>query len=351
MSWQEIETPGVIVDLTIVEANLKRMQDYCDAHGIRLRPHIKTHKINALAQMQLDLGAVGITCQKLTEAEAMLGSGASDILISYPMIGPQKAARLGALAGKARFTVAADSPMAIETAAAAAAIAGAEIGILVEFDSGMGRTGVIAPEAALALMQQVLATPGLRLAGLMTYPASAQTVTFMAALKPLLRAQGLDVPPLSVGGSPKAYQTHSLGGVDELRVGTYIYNDRNMIAAGAASVDDCALHVIATVISTPKPGHFIIDAGTKTLTSDLSGAAHPGYGYLRDYPDAVIERLTEEHGIVRIDPALPAPKIGEKIRIIPNHVCPVSNLHDTISVVRGDGVQDIWQVSARGATR
>lgn len=351
MTPDDLETPVPVVDLAKVEANLRKMQDYCDAHGLKLRPHIKTHKIAELARRQMELGAVGLTCQKLTEAEAMLASGCTDILISYPMIGPEKAKRLASIAGRAKFTVAADSALAIETAAEAARLSGAEIGVLVEFDSGMGRTGVVTPEEARDLAVKVSNTAGLRFAGVMTYPASEQTVTFVAALKPLLEAEGLSLPLVSGGGTPRAFHTHELGCVDELRVGTYIYHDRAMVAAGAATEDECALLVLATVISTPKPGHFILDSGTKTLTSDLAGAAGPGYGKLIDYPEAVIERLTEEHGIVHIDPALPAPKLGEKVWILPNHVCPVSNLHDQVMVRHADGRIEAWDVSARGCTR
>lgn len=351
MTYDDIETPAPLVDLATVERNLARMQAYCDTHGIRLRPHIKTHKIVRLARRQAELGAIGITCQKLTEAEVMLDSGVQDILISYPLIGPQKARRLAAIAGKARFTVAADSALAVDTAAEAARLSGAEIGVLVEFDSGLGRTGVVTPEAALALAQQVVATPGLRFAGVMTYPANEATAAFVARLRPMLDAAGIGLPMVSGGGSPRAFHMHELGCVDELRVGTYIYNDRAMIGAGAATIEDCALMVIATVISIPQPGHFIIDAGTKTLTSDPAGPGNPGFGLLVDYPQAVIERLTEEHGIVSIDPALPAPKLGEKVRIVPNHVCPVSNLHDQVLVRLPDGTLEAWDVSARGCTR
>ncbi|MDF0601667.1 alanine racemase [Psychromarinibacter sp. C21-152] len=346
-----LETPIPVVDLARVEANLRRMQDYCDAHGLKLRPHIKTHKIVELARRQMALGAVGLTCQKLTEAEVMLERGCDDILISYPMIGAEKARRLAALAPRARITVAADSPLAVETAAAAAREAGTAIGVLVEFDSGMGRTGVTTPEAAAALARQVADTEGLRLAGVMTYPTTEATVTFVAALRPLLEADGLDIPTVSGGGTPGAFRSHELGVADELRVGTYIYNDRNTVISGACTLDDCALHVLATVISTPQPGHFILDCGSKTLTSDLSGEGHPGYGLLIDYPDAVIEKLTEEHGIVRTDPAGPAPMLGEKVWILPNHVCPVSNLHDRVVVRHSDGRTEDWEVSARGCTR
>ncbi|MDF0597906.1 alanine racemase [Psychromarinibacter halotolerans] len=351
MSLNELETPVPVVDLAKVDANLKRMQDYCDTHGIKLWPHIKTHKIVEMAKRQLALGAEGLVCQKLTEAEVMLDAGCENILISYPMIGMEKARRLAAIAGKAKFTVAADSICAVDTLREAAEMSGAEIGVLVEFDSGMGRTGVVTPKEAYELAEMISDTDGLRFAGLMTYPSNENSVAFLKEVKPLLDAAGFGLPVFSGGGTPKAFHQHELGIVDQLRVGTYIYHDRNTVAAGAASLEDCALHVLATVISTPKPGHFVLDCGTKTLTSDPVAAPNKGHGLLVDYPEAVIERLTEEHGMVTLDPDLPAPRIGEKVLILPNHVCPVSNLHDQVAVRQRDGSFEFWDVSARGCTR
>ncbi|MGV0910831.1 alanine racemase [Martelella sp. FOR1707] len=348
MTFEDLETPAPLVNLAIVDANLKRMQDYCDRHGIRLRPHIKTHKSIAMAKRQLALRAHGITCQKLGEAEVMADAGINDILISYPLIG--KAKRLAALAARAKVTVAIDSEQALATAAEAAALAKRDIGVLVEFDSGAKRTGVVRVEDALALARKITDTPHLAFAGLMTYPANENTVAFVNAARAAFDDAGIAIPMVSGGGTPDAFSVHELGVIDELRVGTYIYNDRMMIGAGHASLADCAFDVIATVVSRPEENRAIIDAGSKSLTSDPSGKGGPGHGLIRAYPDAVIDRLSEEHGMVDLSNSAAKPRIGERLRIVPNHVCPVTNLHDEIWV-EADGEISEWPVDARGLTR
>ena len=346
------DTPMPVIDLAIVEANLKRMQDYCDAHGLKLRPHIKTHKIPDLAHRQLALGAVGITCQKIGEAEVMADAGLTDILISYPLLGDSKIARLGALAKRARISMVADSAMGIETAAAAARETGARIGVLVEFESGGNRVGVQSPQEALALAKRIAETPGLDFLGLMTYPLGEQGAAFIAEAKPLFEAEGIPIRTISAGGTPKAFSAHQVPGVTELRVGTYVYNDRNTVDAGAASLDDCALTIEATVVSRPTENRAIIDAGSKTLSSDLTaGGPARGYGLLRDYPEAVIVKLNEEHGIVDLSASAAKPALGERVRIIPNHVCVVVNLHDEVLVHNGGADAKMARIAARGLTR
>lgn len=348
MTFEDLETPAPLVDLAIVDANLKRMQDYCDQHGIALRPHIKTHKSIAMARRQLALGARGITCQKLGEAEVMADAGIDDILISYPLIGKEK--RLAALAARAKMTVAIDSAAALETAAEAAALAQSEIAVLVEFDSGAKRTGVVTVEEALALARKITDTTNLTFAGLMTYPANENTAAFVKAARPVFEAAGLAIPMVSGGGTPDAFSVHTLGVIDELRVGTYIYNDRMMIGAGHAQLADCAFDVIVTVVSRPEPDRAVIDAGSKSLTSDPSGKGGPGHGLIRAYPDAVIDRLSEEHGMVDLSRCAKKPEIGERLRVVPNHVCPVTNLHDAIFVLENGTITE-WPVDARGLTR
>ena len=343
-----LDTPVPVIDLDIVEQNLARMQAYADTHGLSLRPHIKTHKLPRFAQRQVALGAVGITCQKLGEAEVMAEAGLDDILISYPLIGTGKARRLAALARRITMRAAIDNPLALETVALAAQEAGRPIGVLVEFDSGMKRTGVTSVEAALALIAQVRAADGLRFDGLMTYPSSAATTDFVRAVQ----AAGVALPMVSGGGTPGAAHAHEIGGVTEMRVGTYIYNDRTLVEGGVAALEDCALHVHATVISRPTETRAILDCGSKTLSSDLvPRGASAGYGLLIDYPDAIIERLSEEHGMVDLSRSAAKPALGERVRILPNHVCVVTNLHDEVAVSRGGMVEGIWPVPARGMTR
>lgn len=352
MQVSDLDTPVPVIDLDRVERNLDRMQNYCRQHGLALRPHIKTHKMPHLAHRQVELGAVGITCQKLGEAEVMVDAGLDDILISYPLIGAAKALHLAQLARRAIMRVAVDNPIAVETAAWAARTAGKPIGVLVEFDSGAKRTGVTSIEQALALARAVHDADGLRFDGLMTYPSTAETAHFVALSKQRFAEDGISITVVSGGGTPNAWQAHEVPGLTEVRVGTYIYHDRATVAAGAASLEDCALHLHATVVSRPTAERAIMDAGTKSLTSDLvAPSAGPGYGLIVGYPDAVIERLNEEHGMIDVSRCRRKPQIGEVLRIVPNHVCVVSNLHDEIVVSREGRVIDTWRVAARGKTR
>ena len=351
MLIDELETPVPVIDLDRVEHNLAKMQAYCDQHGLKLRPHIKTHKIPALARRAVELGASGITCQKLGEAEVMAEAGLDDILISYPLIGPAKALRLAALARRVRMSVAVDSSMALDTATSAASAAGAEIGVLIEFESGANRVGVQTVADALALARKAADTPGLRFDGLMTYPLGASAASFIAGARDAFAAAGLDIRTVSGGGTPTAWTAHQTSGVTELRVGTYVYHDRATVAAGAAELDDCALHVVATVVSRPTDDRAVIDAGSKTLSSDLvAPEAGHGFGLLLDYPDAVITRLNEEHGTIDLSHSVHRPVLGERLRILPNHVCVVSNLHDAVVAVRDGAMVGCLPIAARGRT-
>jgi D-serine deaminase-like pyridoxal phosphate-dependent protein len=348
----ELETPVPVIDLDRVEANLRALQEYCDQHGLKLRPHIKTHKLPALAHQQVALGAVGITCQKLGEAEVMADAGLDDILISYPLLGAIKAHRLAALAKRVRIRVAIDNPLALATVAEAAREAGTPIGVLVEFDSGGKRTGVVSVDEALALATTIRDTAGLRFDGLMTYPSTAATAEFVAAAKPRFAAAGIEIAVVSGGGTPKAWQAHEIAGLTEVRVGTYIYHDRATVGVGAATLDNCALHVHATVISRPTETRAVIDAGSKSLSSDrVDPSIGEGYGLILEYPDAVIERLNEEHGVIDLTRCAGKPVIGERVRIVPNHVCVVTNLHDEVVTSRRGEVVATWPIPARGKTR
>ena len=352
MNIDQLETPVPVIDLDRVEHNLAKMQAYCDLHNLKLRPHIKTHKLPMFALRQLALGAGGITCQKLGEAEVMADAGVTDILLSYPMIGPAKASRLAALAKRVAMRVAVDNPVALGTVASAAREAGAEIGALVEFDSGGQRTGVVTVDEALELAQAIVATEGLRFDGLMTYPSSAETARFVAAAKQRLGGAGIEIRTVSGGGTPNAWSQHEIEGLTELRVGTYIYHDRATVGVGAATLDECALHLHATVVSRPTETRAIIDAGSKSLSSDrVAPSVGDGYGLILEYPDAIIERLNEEHGILDLTHSARKPAIGERVRIVPNHVCVVTNLHDEVVTSRHGLVEATMPVAARGRTR
>jgi D-serine deaminase-like pyridoxal phosphate-dependent protein len=342
----DLDTPVATVDLDRVEANIKRLQSYLDEHQIQNRPHIKTHKIPAIAQMQLDAGAVGITCQKLGETDVMMRAGVRDIFLPYNIIGGKKLARLVSLAKEATISVTADSQYTVDGLSRAASQAGIELSILVEFDTGGQRCGVQTPEQAIELAQYIEQQPGLKFGGLMTYPANERTDALVREVKESLSSKGIPVNRVSVGGTAKMWQAHTLHEITEYRAGMYVYGDRGMLKAGAVSLDDCALKITATVVSRPTADRGILDAGSKTLSSDLVGLE--GYGLILEYPDAQIYALSEEHGHVDFSKCDHKPQIGERVTVIPNHCCVVSNLFNQMIGVRKGTVEVVWDVAARG---
>lgn len=345
----ELDTPAVLVDIDRVEANLKRVQDYADSHGIKLRPHIKTHKLPRFAKRAIELGAVGITVQKLGEAEVMADAGVTEIFLPYNILGAAKLARLKALSERVHITVTADSAETVEGLSAAFAGAAKPLTVLVECDTGMGRCGVQTPAAALALAAKIANSPGLSFGGLMTYPQAGQVqanAAWLAAAKVALTNAGLPPAIISNGGTPDLWRAHEVTAATEHRPGTYIYMDRFQVAKGVGGFEDCALTVLATVVSRPTEDRAIIDAGSKALTSDLLGMT--GFGLIEAYPEAVIVGLSEEHGTIDLSACATKPKIGEKIRIIPNHACVVSNLFDDVTLISGDAVVETVPVAARG---
>ena len=342
-------TPAVVIDLDIVTHNIARLQAACEARGLANRPHIKTHKSPVLAAMQRDAGATGITCQKLGEAEIMADAGFDDILISYNLIGEEKIARLAALIPRARIIVAADNPVAVDAYAEAAKRAGKQLEVVIECDTGRKRAGVESVAEAIALAERIKAHPQLLFAGFMLYnPEDAvdETQVFLDEALAGIRSMGLDAPIISTGGTPNLGNLGRIRGATEHRAGTYIFNDRMMLACGAAELADCALHVYATVVSRAGPERGILDSGSKTLTSDTGGLE--GHGLIREYPQAKIARFAEEHGFLDLSASPRKPGIGEVVRVIPNHVCVVVNMVDRLIAVRGDEVVGEIPVAARG---
>jgi len=345
-------TPALVIDMDRVERNIARVQKICDAAGVANRPHIKTHKSPFLAQLQIKAGARGITCQKLGEAEVMAEAGIDDILISYNLIGDEKMARLGALLARTRVTVAADNPVVVAGLGAAGQIAGRPLPVVVECDTGRKRAGVETSAEAIALAQQIAATPGLTFAGLMMYPTETgwpDAQRFYDDALRGLRQSGLDPLIVSTGGSPNLKNVGQLKGATEHRPGTYIYNDRMQVAAGVATWDDCALNVYATVVSRAAPDRGILDAGSKTLTADTGGL--DGYGLILEHPEAKIARFAEEHGFLDLSRSNTRPNVGDIVRIVPNHVCVVVNMFDEVVMVRGDEIIGTLPITARGKIR
>lgn len=344
-----IETPAVLIDLDIVEANITAAQAHFDAIGVQFRPHIKTHKIPRLARMQLREGAHGIACQKLSEAEVFAAEGFDDILLCFNLLSPAKIQRLRVLASECSLTVVADNLETVQALSAGFADCSDRLAVLVECDTGMGRCGVQSPQAAADLALAIDTAPGLRFQGLMTYPAiqaEAAVQSFLSQAKTLCTQATGHCDTISSGGTPTMADAALAPIVTEYRAGTYIYNDRSLVARGACDWHDCALTVLATVVSRPTPSRAILDAGSKSLTSDLLGLQ--GYGHVVAYPGARISALSEEHAILTLDPDQPGPAIGERVHIIPNHACPVSNLVDTVYLHRGGHLIGAQEVSARG---
>ncbi|GHA24302.1 alanine racemase [Devosia pacifica] len=345
----DLETPAVLIDLERVEANLKRTQDYADAHGVRLRPHIKTHKLPRFAKRQLELGAIGITVQKLGEAEVMADAGISDIFLPYNIIGASKLKRLRALTQRITIRVTADSSQVVDGLSQAFADADKPLDVLIECDTGGSRCGVQTPEAALELAQHIDKAAGLSFAGLMTYPAAggyAEAAQWLATAKTLIEDAGLPLRIISNGGTPDLWNAHANTVATEHRPGTYIYLDRMQVNFGMGTLEDCALTVLATVVSRPTETRAVIDAGSKALSSDAPGLG--GYGYIIGYPEAEISTLSEEHGVIDLTKCDTKPAIGDVLRIIPNHACVVSNLFNEVNLVSGDQVVETVPVAARG---
>jgi D-serine deaminase-like pyridoxal phosphate-dependent protein len=346
---REFGTPAVVVDLDIVERNIARVQELCNAAGIANRPHIKTHKSPVIASMQRDAGARGITCQKVGEAEVMAEAGHDDILIAYNILGEEKLGRLGRLLSRTKVTVAADNPTVVAGLPQAAAIAGRDLGVVVECDTGRKRAGVETVEEAVALARDIASRPGLTFAGFMLYPpenAMGETQAFLDAASAGIRELGLEPQIVSSGGTPNLLNLGKIKGVTEHRAGTSVFNDRMMLAAGVAQLQDCALTVYATVVSRAGSERGIVDSGSKTLTSDTGGLE--GHGLILEHPQAKIARFAEEHGFLDLSACNDRPNIGDVVRIIPNHVCVVVNMVDRLVAVRGNEIVGELPVAARG---
>ena len=355
-----LDTPSLVVDLDRHDRNLRRAADYAAAHHLHLRPHVKTHKATAVAAEQLRLGARGLTCATPFEAEVM-AEVCDDLLVAYPPVGRWRAARIAALPSRVRVIVALDSSHALAEIGAAACAARRTIGVYVELDLGMRRVGVPDVDDAIRLARAAQGQPGVEFAGIAFYPGhvrepmAEQDAALGVLQGSLTRAleqfagAGVAAPVVSGGSTPTLWRTHELQGVTEFRPGTYVYNDRTTAAIGACDRDDCALTVLATVVSTAVPGQAVIDAGAKSLGREpVRGAAGEGFGQLLDRPDVLVERMSEEHGVLDLRATDWRPEVGERVRVIPNHVCIAVHLNDLVYGVRGDRVVTSWPIDARG---
>ncbi len=354
MHFSELDTPALLVDLDVMEKNLSRVAGYAREHGLRLRPHTKTHKIPTLGKRQLALGAAGLTVAKTTEGEVMLESGTPDLLVAYPVVGQQKLVRLKAMSEATHVSVALDS---LETAKTLNDLH-AKIGVLVEVDVGLGRVGV-KPQEAPALVQEIEKLPNLHWEGLAFYPGhikglgdedQPQIETLRRTVLDLVDTfTALRLPPaiVSGGSTPLLWQSHTIEGMNEIRPGTYIFNDRNTWAMGACAREDCAAALLCTVVSV-QGGRMMIDGGSKTFSSDRLATGGEGFGELVDAPGAKFHKMNEEHGYVDIRECARTFKVGDQVQVLMNHVCVAVNLQERIYGVRGGQVEHIWEVKGRG---
>ena len=362
----DLDTPALLVDIDKLKSNIDDMAAFADAEGIKLRPHAKTHKTPQIAKMQLEAGAVGLTVAKLSEAEVFIEAGCDDILVAYPLVGEAKHRGLIELMHRARISTALDHIDIAEGLSRAMTKANLELPVLVEVDTGLRRCGVLPGAPARDLALAVARLPGLRVAGILTHEGHAQLAgdpgqvretglsagEMMAETAERIRKSGLEVETISVGLTATAKITATVAGVTETRPGIYVFYDRSEVLHQVVDAERCAATALSTVATRPTPERIILDAGTKALTSDRAGVSPPvdGHGIVVDHPDWQLNSLSEEHGATVIPPDDPV-QIGERARIIPNHICPVVNLFDKIFVTRGDVVIDEWAVAARGKSQ
>ena len=361
---EPLDTPVIAVDEALLHRNIGEMASLAQSYGVSLRPHAKTHKSPRIARLQLEAGAIGLTCAKLGEAEVLVAeAGVSDILIAYPIVGAVKIRRLLALTNSAHITVAVDSREAALALSHAFAASGRVLDIYIEVNTGQDRAGARAGQEAIDLAVEIARMPGLRLSGVMTHeghagfsaPDAIATVAQNAGHSLVetaerIRVLGIEIHQVSVGSTPSSWFTPRVKGITEMRPGTYVFHDNNAFRHGRLGPDRCAARVIATVVSRPAPDRAILDAGSKALALDPS-PSHPGHGYIVGHPSATIARLSEEHGVVVLPPSEQGFNVGDRVEIIPNHICPAVNLTDELVIVRDGAIIDCWPVTARGKVR
>ena len=360
MTWNlnHLETPAAVVDLERMQANLERTFQYCRAHGLGWRPHIKTHKTPELASEQLRQGAIGLTVSTPAEAE-VLSAGADDILLAYPPVGEAKLRRLMRLPNNVRLTVGLDSAEVLRGLAAAVHEHGRTVRVLVELDVGMHRVGVQTPAAAASLATEAQQLEGIDYRGIMFYPghirgpmdeqgpAIASLSDHLGSFLSALSVAGLAPGIVSGGSTPTFWRSHEIAGLTEVRPGTSIFNDRTTAVIGACRWEEIAYTVLATVVSTSVPGQAVVDAGAKSLAKEELRGAGGGYGALLDNPGVTLRALSEEHGILDLSGTSWRPRVGDRVRVVPNHVCVSVNLHERLWGVRAEEVTESWEVAGR----
>jgi D-serine deaminase-like pyridoxal phosphate-dependent protein len=366
MQLSDLPTPQVLIDHRRLTNNIDRVQQMASAAGMRLRPHAKTHKSPVIAKMQIDRGAIGVCCAKIGEAEVFADAGVLDIRLPYP-VNPANASRLMAVMDRATISIIVDHLDVAHGWSDAMSAAGRTLDVLIKVDVGFHRCGIDPDADPLTFVQAVAAMPGLRLRGFLSHAGhgyhaaseeelcaiAQQEAATLASLRDRAAQSGIPIDELSVGATPTLRYSVRQPGLTELRPGNYVYFDRTQVALGAATLDDCALTVMATVVAK-HPGRIILDSGSKTLTNDTARGISkaPGYGAVLTDGGHVdealtIERLSEEHATVRVDGTTRL-KPGDRVRVLPNHSCTVSNLVDAVRLVDGEMVIGTLPVAARG---
>lgn len=359
LSPDELPTPAILVDLDVLEGNVRRMAARAQAAGVRLRPHAKTHKSVDIGAMQRAAGATGLSLAKTSEAEVFVAAGFDDLFLAFPVVGADKARRLLALSDRARIAVGVDSEEGGRTLAGVFHEAGRKLDVLIKVDVGLHRVGV-APERALDLARAITDIRGLRLRGLFTHAGhgylaetqdGVQKVAqdegeILARVAAEVRAAGIAVEEVSVGSTPTAARAMTVPGVTECRPGNYVFHDASQVGLGTCAIEDCALTILATVVSVPARDRAVVDAGSKTLSNDPLRPRSGGHGWILGRKSR-LKSLSEEHGAIEVEPG-EVFRVGERVRILPNHACVVANLHDRLLGVRRDRVEALLGVTARG---
>jgi D-serine deaminase-like pyridoxal phosphate-dependent protein len=356
---EDLPTPSVLVDLDVLERNVARMQERANRAGVKLRPHAKTHKSVSIGRMQLAAGARGLTLAKTSEAEVFADLGIDDVFLAYPVVGADKARRLLALSDRMLVTVGADSLAGAQSLGVTFREAGRRLRVLLKIDSGFHRVGV-APESAVETARRIAEAPGIELVGVFTHGGhgysgrtpqevariGVEESRIVAETADALRAAGLEIAEVSLGSTPTAAAAMTGRGVTECRPGTYVFNDRSQLALGTCVEGDCAMTVLATVVSAPAPDRAVLDAGSKTLSSDPRRPEADGFGLVVGRQSR-IARVSEEHGVLAVVPGETF-RVGERVRVLPNHACAVTNLTDQLTAVRAGHVEGRFPVHARG---
>ena len=360
ISVNEIETPAVLVDLDILEKNLKHTAQLAADAGVKLRPHCKTHKSVWLAKKQMEYGASGITVAKLSEAEVMADGGITDILVAYPIVGKAKMDRLAGLMKRASIIVSTDSVVVAEGLSQLGLDLNQKVKLYVDVNSGLQRCGLEPGRETVELVKQMVMLPGIEMLGLMTHggfsydcvgrenllAAAHREADALLKTKRSLDQEGIEVKEISVGSTPTSKFIGEMAGVTEVRPGSYVYGDDQQLSIGIISEEECAMHVLTTVVSTPRAGSVIVDAGSKTFCSDVC-PHRKGYGMMKADHRIFIEELCEEHGIVKI-PLETDFKIGDRLEFLPNHCCATANMHNELYGIRNGVVERMIKVDARG---